>query len=264
MSGFNGIIAPALASATLILLPSVAAAQSGPWQHAREPRDRSLSCEALESEIGEIDRWRADSRGGPTGSSVNAQQGMTAAEVAARRTGNQQASGMMRDAQRLFGRNQRPQQSQARGPDPDRVAEDRRHHLMGLYERNRCAAALGDIDQASDGPWLAPDMPRDPALTCTALETEIGHIDTFISGADPEATTGAAVDPDQALEAGQSVAHRTRNYETSGILGDARRVMGAGRQPANARDRSNEDWQTGVAYDRRDHLMDLFERRDCW
>ncbi|MGY6628403.1 MAG: hypothetical protein ACXIVL_07785 [Oceanicaulis sp.] len=264
MNRWSQTIATALASATLGLLPAAAAAQSGPWQHAREPRDRSLSCEALESEIGEIDRWRADSRGVSGGSPVNAQQGITAAEVAARRTGNQQASGMMRDAQRLFGGNQRRQQTRPRGPDPDRVAEDRRHHLMGLYERNRCAAALGDTDQASAGPWLAAHMPRDPALTCDALEAEIGHIDTFISGADPESAAGAAVDPDQALEAGQSVAQRTRNYETSGVLGDARRVLGAGRQPVHSRDRSNEDWPTAIAYDRRDHLMDLFERRDCW
>lgn len=262
MPRFNLIASSALALVTMAVIPAVAAAQSGPWQHAREPRDRSLSCEALETEIGEIDVWRASNRDGAHGSGVTASQGVAAAEVAARRTGNRQTSGMMRDAQRLFGGSQQPTRPARQGPDPDRVASERRGHLMSLYERNSCAAALGEIDQAGNGPWLAANLPRDPALSCDALEVEIGNIDAFIAAETGMGHHGASVDADQVLDAGQSAARHTRNYETSGILGDARRVLGSGapaRQP-----QADEGWRTGVAYDRRSHLMNLFERRDCW
>lgn len=264
MTRLNLIAAPALALAALVLAPAIAAAQTGPWQHAREPRDRSLSCEALEAEISEIDRWRADNRGGAHGSGIDARQGAAAAEVAARRSGNRQASGVMRDAQRLFGGNQqRNRQTRNPGPDPDRIASDRRYHLMGLYERNSCAQALGDIDEAGSGPWLAASLPRDPALSCNALEGEIGHIDAFIAQETGTSPSGADVDADQLLDAGQSAARHTRNYETSGILGDARRVLGAGGS-AQRHPQADENWRVNTAYDRRDHLMDLFERRDCW
>ncbi|KAA5805410.1 hypothetical protein F1654_05375 [Alkalicaulis satelles] len=264
MTWLNTVLATALGLAALVLTPAMAAAQSGPWQHAREPRDRSLSCDALETEIGEIDRWRASHRDGPGGGGVDARQGAAAAEVAARRTGNRQASGMMRDAQRIFGGNPpRNQRARNQGPDPDRVAFERRDHLMGLYQNRDCAAALDEIDQPGAGPWLAPVLPRDAALSCDALEAEIGHIDVFIEQETGTRPAGAGVDADQVLDAGQTAARHTRNYETSGVLGDARRVLGAGgsaqRQPSDG-----GAWRTDVAYDRRDHLMDLFERRDCW
>lgn len=265
MTRSNMIAAPVLALAALVLAPAIAAAQSGPWQHAREPRDRSLSCEALEGEISDIDQWRADSRGGAPGSGIDARQGAAAAEVAARRTGNSRATGAIRDATRLFGGNQqRRQQPQTRAPDPDRVAAERRDHLMGLYQRNNCAQGLGEIDEAGTGPWLAVHMPRDPALSCDGLEAEIGHIDAFIAQSDGSGPSGAGIDTDQALQTGQSVARSTRDYGTSRALGDARRVLGAGGQPAQRRELSDAEWETVIAYDRRDHLMNLFERRDCW
>lgn len=256
--------APVLAIAAFALVPAAAAAQSSPWQHAREPSDRSLSCDALDAEITEFDRWRATQRDAASGSGISAHQGAAAAEVAARRSGNRQASGMMRDAQRLFGGSQqsrRPARNQ--GPDPDRVASQRRDHLMSLYQRNSCSDALGEIDQAGAGPWLAATQPHDPALSCDALEAEIGHIDVFIAQETGVSQHGGGVDADQVLEAGQSAARRTRNHETSGILGDTRRVMGAG-GPARRQPQGAENWRTNVAYDRRDHLMNLFERRDCW
>lgn len=252
------VIAPPLMALTAaIFAMSGAWAQSRPWQHARDPGDRNLSCQALEAEIGEIDRWRAGQRGGSPG--IDAGQGMAAAEVAARRSGNRQATGILRGAQNLFGRDQSNNQRRATASDPDRVAVERRDHLMGLYARNSCVDTLEDPVEAATGPWLAARMPRDPALSCDALAAEIGHIDTYLAGG---AQGGAGVDVDPALEAGQSVARNTGNYETSGVIGDTRRVLGTDRR--GRPDVSQEDWMHTVAYDRRDVLMTHFERRDCW
>ncbi len=248
-------------AAALTALPAAAAAQGGPWQHAREPRDRSLSCEALWTEIGEIDSWRASRWGdGASGAQID---GYAAAEVAARRTGNHQASGVMRDMQNIFGGGQRSRQpARQTGPDPEAVATQRRGHLLSIYDGRSCWRELAAEGQpARPGPWLDVRLPNDTAMACDALEEEIGMIDDFIAGEGGTAPQGGP-DAGAALRAGQSVAGRTGNWRTAQDLSDARRVTGADRPRQSGPTR--QDRALDIAYQRRHSLMSKFEQDACW
>ena len=240
------------------------AGQAGPWRHAREPRDRGMDCPALEAEIAEIDDWQAAQapRGGGQGPS--AEQGMRAGETVARRTGNNRAAGFMRDAERIFGGgNTRQRRPEPRGADGMKIADERRAHLMGIYDSKSCWESEdgGYHDETSQGPWLHPRQPRDRGMSCAALETEIGNVDVWLDEAEGRGVT-PDIDADRGLDAAQSTARAANEYEASGVIGDVRSVINAGPR----RDYSPDQDQVlaDTAYMRRDHLMSLFESRACW
>lgn len=53
-------------------------------------------------------------------------------------------------------------------------------------------------------------------------------------------------------------------YEAGGVLADARRVMGSDRRREPPASAEQAERPVHIAYQRRNHLMDLYDGRQCW
>ena len=110
----------------------------GPWLHPRKPRDRGMSCQALETEVNYVDTWldEAETRGFTP--NVDPDRGLAMAQSTARNVREYETSGVIGDVRSVLNAGPDRRLEPAQEQKLVDTAYLRRSHLMDMYERRAC------------------------------------------------------------------------------------------------------------------------------